>query len=1266
MRKFTFPSGKLNGGLYNKDDDTIISKNQLSDCQNVIYDKQGFSEKRDSAFTSAAAGSEWRTGEDKIGKKIYTYVKRDNSRYFIVQTGTKVMCSTDLISWTSLNPASVDFNENYVMAFVTFADRLIFSNGFDSMYFWDGSMTSAAPVGSAVLTLGSTGSVDNGVHKVKITFEDDAGVIYAYDVVSEITVTGTKKIEMTIPVSPDNAKVDSRKIWVTAAGGTTYYSALNTLYQADSTNTFSFNLGDTALAGFQAYSAYISGKSVLSITPPKARFLEIYDNQLFYAHTTDGPSEVGWSEPMDPENFYPANIDAISTDDGEYITGIKLFKSMNQLLVFKKSTVYVEYLRGDTYTHRTISQQGCSFSGSIQEFYVDDKNGARSTVIWANRDGLWEWDGSNPRKASEPVDTMFSRIKQREYIYDKATKTTTADFTASGINDVIPKSISYPNNFMDIGVNDIEIKNVFNFTITGITDDVSNFIWEPVTKRMYAIWNDSNTYKLVYYTWDSAASAWTTKTVMTATGLGVTTGTFYKMVYDSINDKFYAMFNTSAGASYGYIQRTGSGNTDWAGGSISIDLTNIATGSAEMCIHAGKLFFTDHATITLSYPTGRPSPANTYTETYRHLLLWVSLLVFDDSHKYAFWTSTFQYVYSAIIGSSKSTITTYKHPNFESSDGKIFLKSDGNYLYVTRESFKPNENVYYEYVLNSYPDPSPEFDRTVYIYNTLVKIDTSNIATAYVSVDGTNRYVSVIATYLGMFWYSQVSGASSPITQPGIAATIVAIKDKSLLNFMLKSKYLGTGPYGPSYLYNFVGTAAASGNYYLWHSYMDVTAGAPTPWGTSTNKFTSIGGEMGADIGMCLSRYLFQYFIKDTGEMYEYNLDTYTNVSLGTPTGATGFTCAGWAHSLGTGVPEMVIVKYATIGGSAVAWRGILGDYTLSGTWILTSTNSIDVSADGEYLGTYEVERLGSGTGAVVLSLATTPLDSDIPDWNTVSTGQILEGTGTLFLAGTNRYIHERVVMTFNVGTNCAGSTSGEFAAQSIKIGATTINWTNFDGTAVTQIESIVFNNFYILSAVEPATNATYNNVLFVLDRFKRWAIWRGINAACFTIFKDKLYWTDSSSATSDWIFSLGTKTDYNISDMYVTTDGDIGTKAIDAWITTKNYDSFDTGYDNAGLKKHVRHMYITSRRMPYTGTYNLIIEDNVDEEKLPDGIGATDLWNARQMSIAADSQGKINSRVDYGLLGKRYRFRFRNSTSDQDLAMIEFVIMGWVLHGRD
>lgn len=1305
MQKFEFDSGVINGGLNNTDDDSLIQKNQMADCQNIILDEKGFPEKREGIFTDATWNFDLTEGGATVyAENFYSYEKRSGAKYKICYGGTDVKYSQNNVDWTSLG---VVFSTTHKMRFITFCDKLIMFNGVDEPYYWDGSMTAASKIGAPVLTdAGSGSTVTDGIHRFKVTYEVD-NIIYDYNVYGEITVAGNNDVNVTgIPLGSEDADTLTRRLWVTKAADYSEYYLATGAVLGDTATTATFNVADATLGtgGYTAYTTYLATKvKAVSNVLPQARFAEVYENRLFFAHDESAPSTYYWSEPNSFEDFPLENVESVDLDDGEYVTGIKKFDSAGQLLIWKKSRMYGIYESGGFYLNKPLSKVGCTFSESIQEFNIKDEYGERGSMLFANKDGIWEWTGSTNRIISDQpngnsIQKLWKTVRQREMEYKKNIKTTSADFI-----DV--DGASAVNNWFEKDENQIRFKNIFEWTATANQEAYSASCWDSVNKRIWvAIDSGLGTGKVAYYSWNTATNSWGTVnyTVGNIGGGEATYGNTVKMEYDTTTDKIYGI------TSGGYIWRTQNGSH---------------ASPYSQDVASSKTFTITGASGTSNIMTAKSDGIINYRGNIK-----VGSVYTDTGSDAVYNKTNFAFIpYRATVtnNATSGAIMYYKKSNFMTYSGGTFTDADGSIASGGTATLSPGlytiaslSNVaqsYLEYtrvgnfdmkiwnlsgVVNLYYIDHDTETITLGVTTNIISkkvlkkinllggIDPWGTATGTTVISRSYAYFGdtlVGGTQFTLSGSDETSGWTSYIRKYFLStfAATTSYTTSTTYEILRHREYLGgttTNAYiegqkvaDGTYDIGTVSNASTSSNTIIW------SATAITMYNNSSKNIPIMYSSTKAKF----------YYINNTDyKFYEATMSDIDGVSLDVPNSATGYNHCVIATNIADGVPDQILEKQNAVGFSY--WRGIVGSYTLGGSWLAHGTNSIDTGANSMFLqtltATTDNETVNSKFTFYIKITTTTAAPATLAEFIEVPLGEELEGT-VFSLQGAFRYVHERITGTFNVNLDLNDSQSSSFTGGRPTIEGIVLSWIDIEGGTTipkTEIATAVHGNRFYIAMVETRPNdATQleeltNNIICVLDRYKRWVIWRGRGcwASAFIVQDGKLYWADckaggnSSAVTyTDHIFNLGTKTNDYIADK--NTDGtDV---AIDAYFTTKNYDAFSQ-YDNGSRKKKPRKMYVTSRKyVLYTGTYNLKVKYRGDEEKYTESDGTNfvddDKWTTKTMSVAnTQTSGKINSRIDFPNTQpkKRWQFMFQNDTIHQDLGILSFILKGWFLHGRD
>lgn len=267
--------------------------------------------------------------------------------------------------------------------FVTFVDRLFVCNGQDFFKF-DGQNSYNFGLPTGVSTWGVTAVVGGGL---------SGAFLVSWGYVNERGYYGG--VNQGITISLNGATFGSINFLgltnITGYGATAialYRSQPGGVVQSFATlipiGTTTFTLDSGAVLGTR-----IANDDIFFTLAP--RYMEIYNNQVFYAGFSNQLSTAWWSRIGEPEGIEPQFNAEFRTNDGDRITGLKSYNS--NLLVFKSRSFH--RLLGDNpdnFLLQEVSDQyGCLSNRAVVTFqdycwFLDSKgiveyNGANIDVV---------------------------------------------------------------------------------------------------------------------------------------------------------------------------------------------------------------------------------------------------------------------------------------------------------------------------------------------------------------------------------------------------------------------------------------------------------------------------------------------------------------------------------------------------------------------------------------------------------------------------------------------------------------------------------------------------------------------------------------------------------------------------------------------------------------------------------------------------------------------------------------------------------------------
>ena len=141
-------------------------------------------------------------------------------------------------------------------------------------------------------------------------------------------------------------------------------------------------------------------------SPPKGKFLKLFNNYLFLAGNSTDPSRLYYSNKNNPEVWTSGDHIDINPDDGDQISGLAAL--FDQLVIFKRNSIYT--LSGDSPSIFKVSQitsdVGCLAQNSIQNI-TDDSSGPDSLYFYGER-GVYAFRGTGVDYISEKIEDLIS------------------------------------------------------------------------------------------------------------------------------------------------------------------------------------------------------------------------------------------------------------------------------------------------------------------------------------------------------------------------------------------------------------------------------------------------------------------------------------------------------------------------------------------------------------------------------------------------------------------------------------------------------------------------------------------------------------------------------------------------------------------------------------------------------------------------------------------------------------------------------------------
>lgn len=321
---------------------------------------------------------------------LHEFSRLDGNSRIIVSANTNLFFE-DSGALTSFKTGLLD---SAIFDFVTFVDRLFACNGDDFFKYDLTTVTEySLPQGTGLdASLIGTGSAFTGIFTYSYGYLNDRG----YAGIAGAETLGA--VGLTVSVAGHSA--------VILGGFTTpadFGITALPIYRTSPNGVDQFRIG-FADAGA---SLFTDNNLALGTAPPpdtihftlNPRYLEVYNNALMNVGFSSLPSTFYFSEPGEPERVKLANFIEVRTNDGDRLTGAKVYG--DQLMLMKERSFHA--LSGDSsanYVLREISNEYGALSN-------------RALVTWEDRfwfldrKGICEYNGANVKIVSNKVESVF-------------------------------------------------------------------------------------------------------------------------------------------------------------------------------------------------------------------------------------------------------------------------------------------------------------------------------------------------------------------------------------------------------------------------------------------------------------------------------------------------------------------------------------------------------------------------------------------------------------------------------------------------------------------------------------------------------------------------------------------------------------------------------------------------------------------------------------------------------------------------------------------
>lgn len=298
----------FDGGLNTKFEKSLIPDNESPDCANVTFQNGSVGTRGGSTSIASSIGSH-------IGDGLYTRHDHNGSETMVCWGGGNMYDLQNATFVTIPSAQSVFVSGSRIGAAEYENYLFIGQSGVTTPYKWNGSFTRHGvypPTTGPTFTTNGAGTL-TGSYSWKVTFVNSNLVEGNPSSASVTTTAAANQYTITVPTAPQSFGVNSRRVYRTEAGGSTY-KRVGTVND-NVTTTFADNVSDGSL-GLTAPSD--------NGVPPQYTFIKSHQNRLFCNDVTN--LNFGYySELASPYVFGALSFVRIGDNSGELLRNIEVF-----------------------------------------------------------------------------------------------------------------------------------------------------------------------------------------------------------------------------------------------------------------------------------------------------------------------------------------------------------------------------------------------------------------------------------------------------------------------------------------------------------------------------------------------------------------------------------------------------------------------------------------------------------------------------------------------------------------------------------------------------------------------------------------------------------------------------------------------------------------------------------------------------------------------------------------------------------------------------
>lgn len=317
----------IDGGLNSKYERTRINDNESPDCINVVFSDGtvGTSQGLDKLNTTAVGSF--------VCDGLYTRRAADGAETMVAFFGGTAW-TLGTTTFVTISSGQSVFTAGVRVGATLYENHLFMGNGYVTPYKYNGTDFTRHGVpqatGAVSVVSGAAGAL-TGDYRYKVTYVNSQAVEGDVGTSTVTIAAAAARLDLSgIPIAPQSHGVAARKIYRTAAGGTTF--KLVATLNDNTTTTLQDNTADSSLG---ATAPTDQGE------PPKYSIVCYHQNRLF-CNQIGSENLLWWSELGEPYTFKVTNFQAVGDATSDLFKGIDVYQ--NNLVIRCENSTWVVYM----------------------------------------------------------------------------------------------------------------------------------------------------------------------------------------------------------------------------------------------------------------------------------------------------------------------------------------------------------------------------------------------------------------------------------------------------------------------------------------------------------------------------------------------------------------------------------------------------------------------------------------------------------------------------------------------------------------------------------------------------------------------------------------------------------------------------------------------------------------------------------------------------------------------------------------------------------